>query len=102
MSRQRYADIGFDYVSFAAPPPLAINGEKNFYNAYDELFRIGPGSPDPNRSLDGDAALSYDASQLLVYAAAQLRFQNSQLPITPAAVWRTDRRQPVLRCVGLH
>jgi hypothetical protein len=88
VSRQRYVDIGFDYVSFAAPPPLAINGEKNFYNAYNELFKIGPGSPDASKSLDGDAALSYDAAQLLGYAVAQLRFQNSQLPITPAAVWR--------------
>ena len=86
--RKRHVDIGFDYVSFAASPPLATNGEEDFYNAYDELFKIGPGSPDANRPLDGHAALSYDAAQLLVYAAADLRFQGSQLPITPAAVWQ--------------
>jgi hypothetical protein len=83
-TRRRYGSIPFDYVAFSATPPLAAGTEQDFYTAYDTLF----GSDTPGASLDGHAALSFDAVLTFVYAVGYLRVDDQPIPMTPAAVWR--------------
>jgi hypothetical protein len=83
-ARRRYGSIPFDYVAFAATPPLAAGTERDFYTEYNVLF----GADSPGASLDGHAALSFDSVLTFVYAVGYLRVDDQPIPMTPAAVWR--------------
>jgi hypothetical protein len=83
-TRRRYGSIPFDYVAFSATPPLAAGTERDFYTEYNVLF----GADSPGASLDGHAALSFDAVLTFVYAVGYLRVDGQPIPMTPAAVWR--------------
>lgn len=87
--------LPFFYASFAFAPPIKDqNGaELGFYDRLDQLFPFEkqlPGQPDPvqGRSLDGHAALAYDAAEVMIQAASYLRAGSESIPITPGTVWR--------------
>lgn len=75
--------IPFRYMSFAVAPAASQQQSSNFYTTLAELF--------PNagqrgaESLDGHAALTYDAAYAAVFAAATLR--QKDLPVTPGTLW---------------
>lgn len=87
-ARRRYGSVGFDYVSFAATPPLAAGTERDFYTEYGRLFSGGGQNPEASGSLDGHAALSFDTVLTFVYAVSYLHGAGESIPVSPAAVWR--------------
>lgn len=87
--RQATRTLNFYYASFAFAPPIKDRhgGELDFYQTLDTLFKF-ENDPDHGRSLDGHAALAYDAAQVLITAASYLRTGAVNHPITPGTVWR--------------
>jgi hypothetical protein len=83
--RIRYS-IPFDYFSFAIGPSSCDVGSSPLSGILKELFPedCRPGGFDP--SLDGHAALTYDATHTIV-AAAQYLYDDDVKTITPGAVW---------------
>ncbi|WP_216903249.1 hypothetical protein [Nocardia alni] len=81
--------LNFYYVSFASAPPIRDRhgAELDFYQTLDHLFPFET-HPDRGRSLDGHAALAYDAAQVVITAASYLRAGSVEHPITPGTVWR--------------
>lgn len=79
----------YDYVSFAPAPIASPPGgvEKDFYQDLRQKFRFEY-QPAQGRSLDGHAALSYDAAMVMITAAEYLREGPTRIPITPGNVWR--------------
>ena len=78
----------FYYLSFALAPITGLQGpDLNFYPDLKTLF---PFELDERqgRSLDGHAALSYDAARVLIIAVTYLRESGDNIPITPSAVWQ--------------
>ncbi|MBV9843752.1 MAG: hypothetical protein JOZ47_01575 [Kutzneria sp.] len=89
-AREGNRALSFYYVSFAFVPPTAgsYQGlESDFYNTLNGLFPF-ENDPSQNRSLDGHAALSFDATNVLITAVSYLRAGGDVVPVTPAAVWR--------------
>ncbi|WP_263247624.1 type 1 periplasmic-binding domain-containing protein [Saccharopolyspora rosea] len=107
--RERFLGIPYSYQSFAVgptrpdPDDAANNLKPNEYTFYCSLnrFLAGDGVQDkcPPRagdlSLDGHAALAYDATRVLLNAAERLQSTvagpertTASVPITPGAVWR--------------
>lgn len=90
-ARQQNQSIPFWYTTFATAPTSAAQGAAgDFYDGpvgLNALFPHDKGEhEDP--SLDGHAALSYDATQVLIAAVLHLRLGNASIPITPGHVWR--------------
>lgn len=78
----------FYYLSFALAPATEPQGpERNFYAVLNTLFPF-EGNKRQERSLDGHAALSYDAADVLITAVIYLREGGETMPITPGTVWR--------------
>lgn len=77
--------IPFKYVSFAASPEVADKVEpraREFYTRLDEMFPA-----DRGRSLDGRAALTYDAAYSAITAAGYLATGNERIPATGGTLW---------------
>ena len=94
--REQHRALSYYYVSLAPAPIAGLRGpERDFYADLDNLF---PFERDPKQdwSLDGHAALSYDAALVLITATEYLRQEPAGLPITPGDVWReiTDIHTP--------
>lgn len=87
--RESTRALSYYYLSFAfAPPVNALQGPQlDFYSNLSQLFGF-ENQPSTKRTLDGHAALSYDASDVLITAVSYLHSDNQDIPITPAAVWR--------------
>lgn len=84
--RQRRA-MQFYYESFApAPTDNTQPAERDFYSNFYDLFSFERDAQN-GRSLDGHAALSYDATLTMITAAKYLR-EKETIPITPGTVWR--------------
>ena len=83
LARRLYPSIPFNYLAFSATTPeQAQRGpEQDFYRSYDEMFSSG-------KTLDGYAALAYDAVQTFVASIQKLRSGGPALPISPGTVWR--------------
>jgi hypothetical protein len=86
-AREQYPSIPFDYLAFAAtiPDQAQVGPEQDFYSSYDRMF---PAQPNASRSLDGHAALAYDAVSTFVASVQRLRSGRQTLPISPGTVWR--------------
>jgi ABC-type branched-subunit amino acid transport system substrate-binding protein len=78
----------YDYVSFA-PAPIAspAGAEQDFYRDLRALFPF-EAQQAQSRSLDGHAALSYDAALVMITAAEYLREGATSIPVTPGNLWR--------------
>ncbi|MQY20064.1 type 1 periplasmic-binding domain-containing protein [Nocardia macrotermitis] len=87
--RMQYRAVDFDYVSFAFAPPIRDRhgAEVDFYEELEKLFDFEK-HPETGRSLDGHAALAYDAAEVIITAVSYLRTGPDELPITPGTVWR--------------
>jgi ABC-type branched-subunit amino acid transport system substrate-binding protein len=80
--------VPYYYVSFAPKPMASPPGAAHdFYTELQSLFRFEQ-QPSQDRSLDGHAALSYDAALVVITATEYLREGTTVLPVTPGNVWR--------------
>ena len=78
----------FYYLSFALAPSGRPQGQQqNFYAGLNKLFNFEL-NKQQGRSLDGYAALSDDAANVLITAVRYLRVGSGAIPITPGTVWR--------------
>jgi hypothetical protein len=78
----------FYYLSFALAPIVKPQGQQqNFYSTLNKLFPFER-DRQHGRSLDGYAALSNDAANVLITAVHYLRKGSETIPITPGTVWR--------------
>jgi hypothetical protein len=94
--REQYRGLPYYYVSFAPPPIGTPSGpEQDFYTDLENLFGFER-DQQLNRALDPHAALSYDATEVLITATEYLREDDANLPIAPGTVWReiTDIHTP--------
>ncbi|WP_028927574.1 ABC transporter substrate-binding protein [Pseudonocardia acaciae] len=84
-ARELYPSIAFDYLAFAVtlPSQAAATPEQDFYNSYGRLF---PALPGAGESLDGHAALAYDAAETFIASARQLSSRPQPVPISPGTV----------------
>lgn len=86
-AREQNRALPYYYVSFALAPITNPQGpSRDFYANLNSLFpfeRTATG-----RSLDGHAALSYDAAQVIIVATEYLREDSATIPVTPGSVWR--------------
>lgn len=90
-ARQQNQSMPFWYTSFATAPTTRAQGvASDFYDGPAGLYALFPHDRGTNEdpSLDGHAALSYDATQVLIAAVQHLRLGNTLIPITPGTVWR--------------
>ncbi len=91
-AREQNKSVPFWYTSFATAPTSQPQGPaSDFYNARDiGLYALFPHDKgdDEDPSLDGHAALTYDAAQVLITAVQHLWLGNVAIPITPGGVWR--------------
>jgi ABC-type branched-subunit amino acid transport system substrate-binding protein len=83
--RSAYPRVPYDFVDFT-PGAASCEDNSDLYTAMKQLFpeeceRV------KSTSLDGHAALAFDAVNLYLKAVAQLQDTAPQLPLTPAAVW---------------
>jgi hypothetical protein len=90
-AREQNQSMPFWYTSFATAPTSAPQGPaSDFYGGPVGLYALFPQDrgkhEDP--SLDGHAALSFDAAQTLLAAVSHLRIGDEPLPVTPGDVWR--------------
>jgi ABC-type branched-subunit amino acid transport system substrate-binding protein len=76
--------IPFNYISFAISPDVTNNAKppKGFYEKLDKMFPAAKG-----RSLNGHAALTYDATYAAITAAGYLATGNEKIPITGGTLW---------------
>ncbi|MFF4602876.1 hypothetical protein ACFY12_09025 [Streptomyces sp. NPDC001339] len=83
--RVQYPGIPYDFLDFTLGS-ARCDGTSELYA---ELGRIFPEdcAKVPSSSLDGHAALGFDAVKLYVNAVKQLREQAAGMPLTPPAVW---------------
>jgi ABC-type branched-subunit amino acid transport system substrate-binding protein len=85
--RQQYRALSYYYMSLDPAPTGAPQGpERDFYGDLDDLFPFELSQQ--GRSLDGHAALSYDAALVMITATEYLRQGALVLPVTPGNVWR--------------
>jgi hypothetical protein len=78
--------VPYYYVSFAPAPMASPPGvEHDFYTELRSLFPFEQ-QPSQDRSLDGHAALSYDAALVVITATEYLREGPTVLPVTPGNV----------------
>jgi hypothetical protein len=77
--------IPFKYISFAASPEVAHEVEPRARGFYTRLNNMFPA--DRGRSLDGRAALTYDAAYSAITAAGYLATGNEKIPVTGGTLW---------------
>ncbi|SBW22705.1 hypothetical protein FDG2_3009 [Candidatus Protofrankia californiensis] len=81
--RSLYTSLSFEYFSFAIGPSSC---EKKTGDLYGWMVNLFPGScNERDFTLDGFAALTYDAVRAYVRAVESL--VDSQIPVTTASVW---------------
>ncbi len=86
-AREQNRALPYYYVSFALAPTANPQGPgQDFYVDLNSLFRFEQTTT--GRSLDGHAALSYDAAQVMIVATEYLREDSVTIPVTPGSVWR--------------
>ncbi|WP_156934858.1 hypothetical protein [Pseudonocardia spinosispora] len=87
VARRQYPSVPFDYVAFAVTTPsqASASPELDFYNSYGRMF---PTDNPADRSLDGYAALAFDAAETFITSVQHLRSGRQSIPISPTAVWR--------------
>lgn len=86
-AREQNRALPYYYVSFAtAPVTLPVGMARDFYTTLDQIFQFEQTSQ--GRSLDGHAALSFDAAQVMITATAYLRETAATIPVTPGSIWR--------------
>jgi hypothetical protein len=86
-ARQQNQALPYYYVSFAPTPTASLRGpERDFYTDLDTLFAFEQTTT--GRSLDDDAALTYDAALVMITATEYLREDSDTIPITPGTLWR--------------
>jgi hypothetical protein len=97
-ARELYPSIDFDYLAFAVtlPSQAEASPEQDFYNSYARSFPPLPGS---GTSLDGHAALAYDAAETFIASARLLSSGPQAVPISPGTVagWISSITAPGLR-----
>jgi hypothetical protein len=79
--------VPFSYASFAVSPEVADNVQaraRDFYNLLNNMF---PEMAGKGRSLDGHAALTYDAAYSTITAAGYLATGNEKIPVTGGTLW---------------
>jgi len=79
--------VPFKYISFAVSPEIADkveNRAKDFYNLLNSMF---PEVAGKGRSLDGHAALTYDAAYSAITAAGYLATGSEKIPVTGGTLW---------------
>jgi hypothetical protein len=90
-AREQNQSMPFWYTSFATAPTNTPQGAaSDFYDGPVGLYALFPHDRGKNEdpSLDGHAALSFDATQIPIAAVLHLRLGNASIPITPGDVWR--------------
>lgn len=96
-ARQQTLASTYYYMSFAVAPVVNPQQatQQDFYATLTRLFSF-EGRANTSRSLDGHAALSYDATNVLITATRYLRSNGQNIPVNPSAVWReiTDIHGP--------
>jgi ABC-type branched-subunit amino acid transport system substrate-binding protein len=87
VARQQNRALPYYYLSFATAPVAQPAGPaRDFYSSLAQEFTFEQGAQ--GRSLDGHAALSYDAAEVVITAAAYLRETAATIPVTPGSIWR--------------
>ncbi|ANZ20289.1 hypothetical protein O1L44_31555 [Streptomyces noursei] len=83
--RAQYPGIPYDFLDFTLGSARCDDAS----GLYAEMSRLFPEecAKVPNSSLDGHAALGFDAVKLYVDAVRQLREDAAGMPLTPPAVW---------------
>ncbi|GAA2879784.1 hypothetical protein GCM10020220_082220 [Nonomuraea rubra] len=87
--RSAVGGIGYYYESFAVAPSKC--GQPQRHDFYTELFTTFPfecEEPGPGRTLDGHAALSYDATETMITAIRRLGGMRHRVPVNSYTVWR--------------
>ncbi|MGW0803599.1 hypothetical protein [Nonomuraea sp. NPDC002799] len=87
--RAAVTGVGYYYGSFAAAPSKC--GEPQRHDFYADLFatfRFECEEPGPGRTLDGHAALSYDATETMITAIRRLGKERHRVPVNSFTVWR--------------
>ncbi|WP_239394857.1 hypothetical protein [Frankia sp. CiP3] len=85
-TRELNQTVPFWYASFATTPTTTPRAAEFYHNLHALFPREQDRGADP--SLDGHAALTYDALQTLRAAVGHLRLGDTSIPITPGTVWR--------------
>ncbi|MGW9042959.1 hypothetical protein ACWGQL_10450 [Streptomyces lydicus] len=83
--REHYPGIPYDFLDFTLGS-ARCDGSSELYAELSRIFH-DECAKIPNSSLDGHAALGFDAVKLYVNAVKQLREEAAQMPLTPPAVW---------------
>ncbi|WP_433431638.1 ABC transporter substrate-binding protein [Nonomuraea sp. CA-141351] len=87
--RSDVSSVGYYYESFAAAPNKC--GEPQRHDFYADLFATFPfecEEPGPGRTLDGHAALAYDATETMITAIRRLGKERHRVPVNSYTVWR--------------
>ncbi len=83
--RTHYPGIPYDFLDFTLGS-ASCDGTSELYSEMNKLFPEECAKV-ANSSLDGHAALAFDAVKLFINAVKQLREDASDMPLTPPAVW---------------
>ncbi|MFF4947809.1 hypothetical protein [Streptomyces chattanoogensis] len=83
--RTHYPGIPYDFLDFTLGS-ARCDGTSELYAEMSRLFPAECAKV-PSSSLDGHAALGFDAVKLYVNAVKQLREDAAGMPLTPPAVW---------------
>jgi ABC-type branched-subunit amino acid transport system substrate-binding protein len=83
--RGAYPRVPYEFVDFT-PGAASCEDDSDLYTAMKQLFREECERV-KSTSLDGHAALAFDAVNLYLKAVAQLQDTAPQMPLSPAAVW---------------
>ncbi|MEV0371297.1 hypothetical protein AB0I10_15930 [Streptomyces sp. NPDC050636] len=83
--RAHYPGIPYDFLDFTLGS-ARCDGTSELYAELSKLFPEECGKV-ASSSLDGHAALGFDAVKLYINAVKQLREDAPQMPLTPPAVW---------------
>ncbi len=79
--------VPFSYISFSVSPEVDDNGSTRAKAFYDQLNKMFPEMARKGRSLDGHAALTYDAAYSVITAAGYLATGNEKIPISGGTLW---------------
>jgi hypothetical protein len=83
--RKAYPRVPYEFLDFTVGP-ASCDGRSDLYSTMKELFRDECRQV-ADTSLDGHAALAFDAVNLYLKAIARLQDTAPDIPLTPAAVW---------------
>ena len=90
-AREQNQSVPYWYTSFATAPTTTPQGPaSNFYDGPAGLYALFPAEHNHNQdpSLDGHAAMTFDAIKTMTEAVKHLRLGNQPLPLTPGHLWR--------------